>query len=607
MNALTNMPAGDKVTNEVADRPANTEASAVTADTATLDLSPEDLPSGYSLQPDGVYQLRAGEVDDLESTRICSPLLVKGICRNAEQTSWGRVVSVQDPDGSWHDLILEQRAISRRSKAALDRLFDLGLELGAAHKSAESVVELLANWRPEERYLRTNSLGWVDGSLTAFALSNGRVLGDAKIIAERVSQDVMASMKASGTLKAWRDTVAAPCEGNPMLMMVVSYAFAGPLLRLLGRQGGGFHLVGKSTRGKSTLVEAAASVWGSPSFVRTWRATDNGIESVAAACNDTLLILDEMHQIDARLVGDVVYTLANGVGKLRMASGGTAQTTSQWTVPVLSTGELSLEDHMASARRKTFAGQGVRLISLNADARRYGAFDNVHGESEPEHFVERVKRAAAENYGWAGVRFIEKLMPVQSKKKEFLQEKIDKICQNWSRALDLPKDPQVRRIMSRFAIAALAGELATKFGLTGWKPGMAQRAAFEMFRAWYEDSGKDTKSDIEEAVQRTCDYVSRNLERFMELGGQGGTMRDGWRDQDWVYITPECWRLIHGDENALDAARMHDACGILRTQKGDSLQFRMGREVQGRPRVYAVRLSTVMGPEAATPTSDGAV
>lgn len=597
MNALNNMPNGDTVANEVANLPANTRECNLAGDMATLDPSRENLPGGYSLQSDGVYQLRPSAGDDLDLIKICSPLLVKGICRNADQKSWGRVVSVQDPDGSWHDLILEQRAINKRSKSALDGLFDLGLELSAAHKAAESVVELLASWRPEDRYLRTNSLGWIDGSLTAFALANGRILGDAKVIAERVSQDVMASMKTSGTLKAWRETVAAPCEGNPMLMMVVSYAFAGPLLRLMGRQGGGFHLVGKSTRGKSTLVEAAASVWGSPSFVRTWRATDNGIESVAAACNDTLLILDEMHQIDARLVGDVVYTLANGVGKLRMASGGMAQTTSQWTIPVLSTGELSLEDHMASAGRKTFAGQGVRLISLNADGRCYGAFDTLHGEIEPQHFVERVKRAAAENHGWAGVQFVEKLMRLKSP-SDVLQRCADTRCNGWSRALDIPKDPQVHRIMSRFVMAALAGELATRFGLTGWKRGLAQRAAFEMFRAWYEDSGNGTKSDMDEAVQRTRDYVSRNLGRFLCLGGQGGTMHDGWRDQDWVYITPECWRSIHGEEHALDAARMHDASGFLRTQKGDSLQFRMGRDVSGRPRVYAVRLAELIDEDA---------
>lgn len=598
MNALTNIPNADQDTTETANLPANAQAPAVARDASALDLTPENLPSGYSLQPDGVYQLCKGEGDDLEPIKICSPLLVKGICRNAEQTAWGRVVSVQDPDGSWHELILEQRAINKRSKSSLDNLFDLGLEISAAHKAAESVVELLANWRPEDRYLRTSSLGWVDESFSSFALANGRVLGDAKIIAESVSKDVMASMRAAGTLKGWKETVAALCVGNPMLMLVVSYAFAGPLLRLLGRQGGGFHLVGKSTRGKSTLVEAAASVWGTPSFVRTWRATDNGIESVAAACNDTLLILDEMHQIDARLVGDVVYTLANGAGKLRMTSGGAAQNTSQWTVSVLSTGELSLEDHMASAGKKTFAGQGVRLVSLNADGRCYGAFDNLHGESEPQHFVERMKRAAAGNYGLAGILFIEKLMPVQSRKKEILQGMIDKGCQNWARALDLPKDPQVHRIMSRFVIAALAGELATKFGLTGWKPSMATKAAFEMFRAWYEDTGKGTKNDMNEAVERTGDYVSQNLDRFLELGGEGGTVRDGWRDQNWVYITPECWRSIHGEEHAVAAARMHDVCGILRTQKGDSLQFKMRQEVQGRPRVYAVRLSALVKHEA---------
>ena len=78
-------------------------------------------------------------------------------------------------------------------------------------------------------------------------------------------------------------------------------AFAGPLLGLIGREGGGFNFYGQSSRGKTTLAEASASVWGKggrPGFVRSWRSTANALEATAALHTDTLLVLDELSVVD---------------------------------------------------------------------------------------------------------------------------------------------------------------------------------------------------------------------------------------------------------------------------------------------------------------------
>ncbi|MFP7572442.1 hypothetical protein ACGKZZ_16925 [Marivita sp. S2033] len=134
--------------------------------------------------------------------------------------------------------------------------------------------------------------------------------------------------------------------------------------------------------------------------------------------------------------------------------------------------------------------------------------------------------------------------------------------------------------------------MATRFGITGWPPATAINAAFALLQTWFDGRDERTSLEIDEAVGRTRDYVSQNLHRFLQLDGSGGVMHDGWRDPDWIYITPEAWKTIHA-EDANAAARMHKTKGILKTQKGNSLQFRMGRDVPGRPRVYAVRLDAL--------------
>lgn len=310
-----------------------------------------------------------------------------------------------------------------------------------------------------------------------------------------------------------------------MMILTLSHAFTGPLLSVLGRDGGGFHLRGVSSRGKSTLLGVAASVWGASSFVQSWRSTDNGIEGIAAACNDSLLVLDELHQVEPRVAGEIVYMLANGRGKMRMKTNGKSQQTRRWSVPVLSSGELSLEEHMASGGHTMYAGQDIRLIDLAADGRSHGAFDSLHGELDGRAFAERMQRAGLENYGVAGPAFVEKLMKGLDRRESF-QRVVDGFCRVWGAKVDLPPDGQVQRVMARFAIAALAGEIATNFGLTGWTPGTAKSAAFELFRDWVEARDGATRAEIDEAVARTRDYVSKNLDRFSVLGESAKATRE---------------------------------------------------------------------------------
>jgi uncharacterized protein (DUF927 family) len=67
--------------------------------------------------------------------------------------------------------------------------------------------------------------------------------------------------------------VARHAVGNSRLALGLSLPFAGPALHLLGEESGGFHLVGGSSTGKTTVLFCGASAWGCR--VHSWRATDN--------------------------------------------------------------------------------------------------------------------------------------------------------------------------------------------------------------------------------------------------------------------------------------------------------------------------------------------
>lgn len=196
-----------------------------------------------------------------------------------------------------------------------------------------------------------------------------------------------APFQSRGTLADWQNDVGSFVAGHSRAVFAVSIAFASPLLGLIGREGGGFNFYGQSSRGKTTLAEASASVWGKgsrPGFVRSWRSTANALEATAALHTDTLLVLDELSVIDPREVYAAAYQLTAGTGKGRAARDGSLRQSLSWRTMVLSTGEVRITDKLEESRQRVRSGQQVRLIDVPADAGAgFGAFDScgVYGDA----------------------------------------------------------------------------------------------------------------------------------------------------------------------------------------------------------------------------------
>ena len=193
-------------------------------------------------------------------------------------------------------------------------------------------------------------------------------------------------------MASWpRRSVAAPAAGNSRLVFALCCAFAGPLLRLAGMESGGIHLRGNSSQGKTTALKVAASVWGRPSYMQRWRTTDNALEATAVQHCDGLLILDEFGQLDPRVAGECAYMLANDQEKGRATRSGLTRKRRTWRLLFLSSGEVSLADHMAEAGKRTRAGMEVRMLDVPLDAGAgMGGIEALHGhESEATAALQR--------------------------------------------------------------------------------------------------------------------------------------------------------------------------------------------------------------------------
>ena len=281
------------------------------------------------------------------------------------------------------------------------------------------------------------------------------------------------------------ERISKLCVGNSRLAFSAALAFAGPLLAwAAGTDGGGFHLVGDSSCGKTTALRVAASVWGGRDYLQRWRATDNGLEGMAAQHSDGLLCLDELAQLDAKVAGESAYMLANGQGKSRAGRTGAARPRLTWRLLFLSAGEIGLAEHMAEANKRTRAGQELRMIDLPADAgASLGIFEELHGHVSGGALSQHLTRATETTFGSAGRAWLEYLTANTDGLARLLRERMDK-----AEAALVPEAAlgQVQRVGRRFALVAVAGELATEAGLTGWPVGTATAAAHRCLNAWIE-------------------------------------------------------------------------------------------------------------------------
>ncbi len=459
-----------------------------------------------------------GATIEAEPQWICSPLQVAAVTRDASASEWGRLLVFADRDGQEHRWAMPMAMLAGSGEELRAELLRQGLEITSMAQRRSRLLDYIAQARPEAKARCVLRTGWHGGTFVLPAETFGEPDGEPVIFQGATADGV--ALATAGTLEEWRSEVAAPCAGNSRLVLALSAAFAGPCLGLLDTEGGGFHLKGSSSSGKSTALAVAGSVFGPPAYVRTWRATDNALEAVASLYSDLLLPLDEIGQLDPRNAGAAAYLLANGQGKSRSHRDGSARAAARFRLLFLSAGEVGLGDLVTAAGHKTRAGHEVRVIDVPADVEGgRGIFERLPEGMDPGPFADSLKRAAAAHHGHALRAWLRALAAGTTAATDALRARRDataeSLCAHTAAG-------QVRRVAQRFALAAAAGELATMHGLTGWPQGEAERAARACFAAWIASRGTDGAAEPAAMLAQVRLFLAQHGEaRFSP-----------WRDAD---------------------------------------------------------------------------
>lgn len=382
------------------------------------------------------------------------------------------------------------------------------LKAGGVNVTTKSSLRaILADWLQRsgsrELWRVAQATGWQCG---AYIMPDGEIIGTPEHpVLFNGRSSAAAGYTVKGTADSWRGSVARLACGNYAMMTGTAAALAAPLIGLVGADGFGIHFYEQSSAGKTTTANVASSLYGSPDLLRlTWYGTALGLANEAAAHNDGLMPLDEVGQgADPVSVSQSAYALFNGVGKLQGAKEGGNRDLKRWRTVAISTGEMDLETFIASAGRKTKAGQLVRLLNIPlSKAVRF------HDHQNGKQHADALKDAYQHHHGAAGREWIKWLADHQQQAIDTVRE-----CEaRWRSLIPADYGEQVHRVGARFAILEAALILGNI--ITGWDVQTCRDAVQHSYNAWLREFGTGNKEHQQIVEQTEAFLNSFGLSRF---------------------------------------------------------------------------------------------
>ncbi|WP_373684477.1 DUF927 domain-containing protein [Acinetobacter sp. YH12029] len=455
------------------------------------------LPKGHLAKPfrygDGVFHLLKGGLYYIEQTKedeykryISSPIQVLAQTRDTTNNAWGRLLEWHDADGVKHTQALSMELFQSDGVELRKALAYQGVIIAPDGRARNLLQSYLMSYPTHARALCVDRAGWHDNVFVLPHEQIGQHQHD-DLIVYQTTQGVDKNYQSKGTLEQWQKNISMPLSTHSKLVVALSSAFAGQLLTPLEQQtGAGVHFKGQSSKGKTTALHVGCSVWGKPSsYYKTWKSTGNALEHTASIHNDGFLALDEISEVaNPKELGNIAYMLANGKGKARLTREIKAKPSYTWKVIFLSTGEKSLKEIMQENGQKTKLGQEIRLIDIDIDQAEYGIFDQIDfaedGAKQSRLLVERFNQF----YGIAGMAWLKYL----TQDKESVINHARQLLEQYNLELVAEhKQGHIVRVANTFAVIAVAGELATQAGITGWQKGTALNAVKAVFNAWVND------------------------------------------------------------------------------------------------------------------------
>ena len=315
----------------------------------------------------------------------------------------------------WNEIVVDAKDISSANKI-VDRLSSVGVSVTSGER-ANALVDYLRDMLdlnqdviPEVKSV--SRMGWNEEGFSPY--TKGIVFDSADSFSGAYK-----AISQIGSYAVWKEEALEARSYSIIARIVLAASFASVLVEPLGCLPFFVHLWGMdSGTGKTVAQMLGASVWANPAvgqaFFQTFRGTTVGFEMMAGFLHSLPLFLDDL-QLAKDKHGNVmfnVYDLASGAGKLRSNRALGLNYTPTWANCFITSGETPLVADTDGA------GAVNRVIEIECRANDKAIRDG-----------HRTANALKQNYGWAGLEFVSRLMESgQKERAAALYDEFFKAC-----------------------------------------------------------------------------------------------------------------------------------------------------------------------------------
>jgi hypothetical protein len=453
--------------------------------------------------------------------RVCDRISAASFINNEATGSYRVGLHFRALDGQRVQIEIDRSRF--QSPVALEAvLLDAGFDLPPAPDRHALLAWLIAS-RPAKVVTLAQKPGWREGR-KAFLTPDGLIGDTAQPVklAHSAGPHLPKFKRSASGLNAWKREVATPALASSRLILLISAAFAAPLVPIMGQLSQGIHLYGAPGTGKSTAFVVAGSTYGVATEQELVKlsTTDIGLEQIALGHNNVFMLLDELGLLEgtaeqrADQIQRMAYKVPAGSAKVRdrhwQAQRGIG--TGSYDLLFATNGEHALGELVANVGRKRSGGETSRLIDLAA-AREgsYGIIDNLpkglsHAEAQAHALdvVQKLKAACKLHYGHAFPAFVEKV--VQHRKA--MPTEIEVLMGDFLRKAETDSVAGAeRRKADLFALLYAAGVLAIRWSIVPWTEKQLGRAIRRCYR---DATGSAPNAVLDEGLQILREKLAGN-------------------------------------------------------------------------------------------------
>lgn len=450
----------------------------------------------------------------------------------------------------------------------LPPLINLGLTVLETMDSIAVIIDVILTTEKEVPITYTHDqLGFAKVGDTHCFLGHHPV-GNLPALQSRSTYHRAAVTKPRGSPELWRRMMLDVGVDCPPICLAIALGVTAPVAHLLREDGlflevPLFALIGESSSGKTTMLQLAASLWGSPMhLLRNFHATTNAFFAMMRDQSGLPVLVDEGTIAKDFDFDSLLYALPEGRGKLRCTSNGDPRDPIEFSGSIILTSERSVLE-----RAQGYKGQQARILEFSLPWTR----------SAEE--ADRIKSVCVSNYGWAGNAIASILIDKGSKRK--LKRKFRFFVKRLLSEIDRPPSGVEDRLVKRMALILTSGWVAEK----ALRLGLHLEKLIRLLTGVFEESTTSIaeQDDAEVLVNNVMSHIASHGSKYPEAsdatrGKKPYATVDAWGVKDY-YGNKRCvWILADQFEPLIrknvtcshrTACRKLESKGVLQRFYGD--------------------------------------